>query len=73
MKSRWGSCNRVKGILCFNTMLKFAPPECVLYVVLHEFCHFKVSGHQRDFYDEIEKLCPDWKRHRKRLKEINVR
>lgn len=72
MTSRWGSCNSVKGIVTFNTQLMFAPPECVEYVVWHEFTHFLQPNHSRLFYEELEKVCPNWKLVRKRLKGIYV-
>ncbi len=70
MTSRWGSCHTEKGILTFNINLIFAPKECVEYVVLHEFTHFLVPNHSKEFYIELEKVCPDWKQKRKMLKAI---
>ncbi|MBQ7040162.1 MAG: DUF45 domain-containing protein [Clostridia bacterium] len=72
MKSRWGSCHPKKGILTFSTHLKNAPYECILYVVLHEFTHFLQANHSKQFYEEFEKVCPCWKEHKKRLKEISI-
>ncbi len=73
MVSRWGSCNTTKMILSFNTKLMYTPPECVEYVVMHEFCHFLQANHSPLFYSELEKICPDWKKRRKILKGINIR
>ncbi len=73
MVSRWGSCHSVKGILTFNLNLMYAPIECVEYVVLHEFTHFLQANHSKLFYAELEKVCPDWKVRRKKLKEITLR
>ncbi len=73
MVSRWGSCHPVKGILTFNKNLKYAPKECIEYVVLHEFTHFLQANHSKQFYEELEKVCPDWKICRNRLKEIRIR
>ena len=73
MVSRWGSCHPVKGILTFNTNLMYAPTECIEYVILHEFTHFLQANHSGKFYDELERVCPDWKERRKMLKEINIR
>ncbi|MBR2471287.1 MAG: M48 family metallopeptidase [Clostridia bacterium] len=70
MTSRWGSCNPSKGILTFNINLMYAPPECVRYVVWHEFTHFLQANHSRSFYTELEKVCPDWKICRKKLKTV---
>lgn len=73
MVSRWGSCHPQKGILNFNTNLMFSPFECIEYVVYHEFTHFLQANHSSKFYDELEKVCPNWKECRNKLKEINIR
>ena len=70
MKTMWGNCRAKSGILTFNLNLKYAPERLVEYVVYHEFTHFLVSGHGKDFYDELSKVCPDWKEQRAGLKEI---
>lgn len=72
MVSRWGSCHSSRGIVTFNTNLMYAPIECIEYVVLHEFTHFLQANHSDRFYGELAKVCPDWKKLRKRLKEINI-
>ena len=72
MVSRWGSCNAQKGVLTFNTKLMYAPPECVEYVVLHEFTHFLQANHSKRFYSELGKVCPDWKKYRDILKTIYI-
>ena len=72
MKTRWGSCHTVKGILTFNTQLIYAPAECVEYVVWHEFTHFLQANHSQKFYSELEKIYPNWRNTRKKLKEINI-
>ena len=62
-----------QGKITFNTNLMYAPPECIEYVVLHEFCHFLQANHSKLFYAELAKVCPDWKEMRKMLKNINIR
>ena len=73
MVSRWGSCHPIKKILTFNTALMYAPPECVEYVIWHEFTHFIEPNHSKNFYRELSKVCPDWKKLRNTLREINIR
>lgn len=73
MVSQWGNCRNDRGVLTFNTNLMYAPIECVDYVVLHEFTHFLVANHSPKFYEELFKVCPDWKECRRKLKEINLR
>ena len=67
-KSRWGSCSS-KGNLNFNCMLMKAPEEVLDYVIIHELCHRKEMNHSGAFWTEVSKLCPDYKIHRKWLKD----
>lgn len=73
MVSQWGNCHPKKGVLTFNINLMYAPPECIEYVVAHEFTHFLVPDHSGRFYAELSKVMPDWKLRRQRLKEISIR
>lgn len=67
-KTRWGSCSS-KGNLNFNCLLVLLPDEIIDSVVVHELCHRKHMNHSADFYAEIEKVFPDYKRCRQWLKE----
>ena len=73
MVSRWGSCHPGKLLLTFNTALAYAPPECVKYIVYHEFTHFIEPNHGKYFYYELEKVCPNHRELSERMKEIDVR
>lgn len=67
-RSRWGSCS-AQGNLSFNALLLLAPPEVLDYVVVHELCHRKEMNHSSRFWAEVERLVPDWKQHRKWLRQ----
>lgn len=73
MVSQWGNCHSTKGVLTFNLNLTYAPIECIEYVVAHEFTHFLQPNHSQKFYDELQKIMPDWKIRRKKLKNIHIR
>lgn len=67
-RTRWGSCS-AKGNLNFNCLLMLCPEEVQDYVVAHELCHRKELNHSAAFWAEVEKICPDYRLHRKWLKE----
>lgn len=66
--TRWGSCS-AKGNLNFNCLLMLCPSQVMDYVVIHELCHRKELNHSPDFWAEVEKIFPDYRIHRKWLKE----
>ena len=67
-KSRWGSCS-VDGNLNFNCLLVLMPPEVLDSVVVHELCHRRHMNHSREFYNEVLRIFPDYKRCDKWLKQ----
>ena len=66
--SRWGSCS-VDGNLNFNCLLVLMPPEIMDSVVVHELCHRRHMNHSKDFYAEVLRIFPDYKRCNKWLKD----
>lgn len=61
MNTRWGSCNSKKGYLNFSTNLIRKDIKFIEYVVLHELAHLIYPHHQKEFYDFILSLMPDFK------------
>ena len=70
-KTRWGSCSS-NGNLSFNCLLMLAPPDVLDYVVVHELCHRKEMNHSKRFWDEVEKVLPDYRKQRRWLKEEGI-
>lgn len=66
--SRWGSCAQ-NGNLNFNCLLVKMPPEIMDSVVVHELCHRRHMNHSKEFYAEIDRVFPDYKRCNKWLKD----
>lgn len=67
-KTRWGSCSS-KGNLNFNCLLMLTNKDVIDYVVVHELCHRKQMNHSKIFWSEVEKILPDYKKHKKWLKD----
>jgi len=67
-KTRWGSCSP-KGNLNFNWKLMMAPEPVIDYVVVHELAHLREMNHTRKFWELVGRYCPQWRQHRKWLKD----
>ena len=67
-RTKWGSCS-AKGGLNFNCLLMLAPEEVLDYVIVHELCHLKHMDHSKAFWAEVESADPNYKAHRKWLKD----
>lgn len=56
----WGSCNR-KHNLKFDWKLAMLPMEIIEYIIVHELTHLKVMNHSSVFWNEMEKVMPEYK------------
>lgn len=67
-QKRWGSCSEDNN-LAFSFRLIMAPPEVIDYVIMHEIMHIREKSHASRFWKLIEEAMPEYKTHRRRLKE----
>lgn len=67
-RSRWGSCSR-HGTISLNWRLIQTPPFVRDYIIVHELAHLKEMNHSRRFWHEVARLCPDFARAERWLKE----
>ena len=67
-RKRFGSCSAKNG-LCFSLYLMQYPMDAIDYVVVHELAHIRYKNHQKEFYDLVATVLPDWKARRQLLKE----
>lgn len=66
-RTRFGSCSP-KNRLSFSFRLMDYPQAAIEYVVVHELAHIVHKHHGAAFYQEIEKILPDWKTRRDLLR-----
>ncbi|HRN70957.1 MAG TPA: SprT family zinc-dependent metalloprotease [Candidatus Woesebacteria bacterium] len=66
-KRRWGACSYIDE-LTFNWRLIMAPLEAIDYVVIHELAHITEKNHSKQFWELVQKYCPDYKIKRRWLK-----
>ncbi len=64
--ARWGSCNSRREVRLAWRLIK-APPAMVDYVICHELAHLRHMNHSPDFWAEVERQCPDYRRLRAAL------
>lgn len=57
--NRWASCSP-SGDLAFHWKVMMAPATVVDYVVVHELCHLRHRDHSEAFWNEVDKVMPDY-------------
>jgi predicted metal-dependent hydrolase len=67
-RSRWGSCSR-RGTVSLNWRLVQTPVFVRDYIILHELAHFKEMNHSRKFWNEVERMCPQYQKAERWLKQ----
>lgn len=73
MRTKWGSCNPVKGHVRLNTELAKKPRECLEYIVVHEMVHLLEPSHNERFQSLMNQHLPRWHELRARLNRLPVR
>jgi hypothetical protein len=68
-KTRWGSCSG-KNSLNFSWFLVMAEDSVIDYVVIHELSHIKQHNHSLKFWQEVEKVMPNYKLEQVKLKKL---
>ena len=66
-KTRWGSCN-ARGQLSFNSRIAMLSPEVAEYIVVHELCHLHHQDHNDAFWNEVDKVLPEYRQRKEWLR-----
>lgn len=65
--NRWASCSP-KGKLAFNWKCMMAPQTIIDYVVVHEVCHLHYRDHTDAFWNEVDKVLPQYRERKEWLR-----
>ncbi len=47
-------------MLHFHWKCMMVPVKIIDYLVVHELCHMHIRDHSGDFWNEVEKVMPDY-------------
>ncbi len=67
-RSRWGSCSS-SGVISLNWRLVQTPLFVRDYIILHELMHLRQMNHSARFWNEVQRVCPDYRSAKLWLKE----
>lgn len=59
LQNRWGSCS-AKGNINFHWKCAMAPIDVLHYIVVHELAHLIHPNHTTAFWNEIDKILPNY-------------
>jgi hypothetical protein len=69
MKTYWGSTNRETKHIMFNPELAKLPSRDAEYLVVHELMHLRTDGHDKHFYELMDRNLPGWRKRQARIEE----
>jgi len=72
LKNRWASCSVQRPKVNFNWKIMMAPVSVINYLIVHELAHFKHKRHSKEFWNEVDKIVPDYQKQVQWLKEYGA-
>lgn len=64
---RWASCTK-NGDLHFHWKCLMAPLTIIDYIIVHELCHLHYRDHSDAFWNEVDKVLPDYRERKEWLR-----
>ncbi|MBB5185333.1 hypothetical protein HNQ43_001387 [Faecalicoccus acidiformans] len=71
-KTKWGSYHPKTNCIRLNMNLIFTDKECIDAILIHELCHVRFQNHQKEFYQEVEKWMPSYRKAVRRLRTYSI-
>ncbi|WP_028585016.1 M48 family metallopeptidase [Desulfogranum mediterraneum] len=68
---RWASCTK-SNMLQFHWKCMMAPAKIIDYMVVHELCHIHHRNHNDAFWNEVDKVMPDFNERKVWLKKYGA-
>lgn len=65
---RWAACSAA-GEIAFHWKCMMAPQTIIDYIVVHELCHFHYRDHTDIFWNEVDKVMPDYRERKEWLRK----
>ncbi|MDD5702950.1 MAG: SprT family zinc-dependent metalloprotease [Dehalococcoidales bacterium] len=62
LKNRWASCSLKKPRVNFHWKVMMAPVTVLDYLIVHELAHFKFKKHDSAFWNEVDKVLPNYQK-----------
>lgn len=62
LKNRWASCSLKNVKVNFHWKVMMAPVTVIDYLIVHELTHFIYARHNADFWNNIDKVLPDYQK-----------
>lgn len=67
LQNRWASCTQT-GKLHFHWKCMMAPTDVLHYIVVHELVHFNHLNHTAAFWNDVDKVIPDYQKQKEWLR-----
>lgn len=68
-RTRWGSCSS-NGNISYNWRVIFMHPMIGRYIIVHELAHRKHMNHSKEFWAEVARVMPDYRKYKAELKRV---
>lgn len=72
LKNRWASCSAKRPKLNFHWKVMMPPLTVIDYLIVHELAHLKFTKHDAPFWNEVDKVLPDYAKQKDWLKRYGA-